>query len=173
MPCSNFETAIMEYVENQLPEPQRTEVALHLSECTECRQFAQELQDLDLAFSREIKVPKLSAGFESRLAKRIQTERVAMSQAERAERKQQIEKEFRAGMQDLKRSIWALLFLDGIGLMVVGGVLGWLFWNFSKNVAATNQAQSTQLLAITAGACLTLGVIGFLSQPVRRYFTAG
>ena len=103
MSCEEFEQKILDYQEEGLSPIQRQEVETHLAECATCRSFAREWQRLDRALSVQIEAPALSADFDRRLRERIHGASQPMPEAERAERKRQMQAEFESGIARLRR----------------------------------------------------------------------
>src|SRR5271168_2553546 len=103
MSCEEIENRILDYQENQLPPAQRQEIEAHLATCPGCRTFGRQLQQLDGALSAGVKVPAISVDFDRRLRERIEAAPAALSEAQRTERKRQLQAEFEAGMARLGR----------------------------------------------------------------------
>jgi anti-sigma factor RsiW len=131
MSCEEIENRILDCPENQLPPAQRQEVEAHLATCAGCRTFARQLQRLDAALSTGVKVPALPADFDRRLRERIEAAPPALSEAQRAERKRQLQAEFEAGMARLGQGSFALgsllSHLTGSAMAAAAGALVWLF----------------------------------------------
>jgi hypothetical protein len=105
--------------------------------------FARHLQQLDAALSVRVKVPALSAGFDRRLQERIQAAPAALSEAERAERKRQLQAEFEAGLARIQRRSFALAnLLNHLTWPMLGVVAGWLAWRFTLQLTARLDAQT-------------------------------
>jgi anti-sigma factor RsiW len=117
MSCEEIKNRILDYQDNQLPQAQRQEVEAHIANCAGCRTFARQLRQLNAALSSGVKVPALSADFDRQLRERIEATPAALSEAQRAERKRQLQAEFEAGMARLGR-----------GGFVLGGFLNHLAW---------------------------------------------
>ena len=137
MLCEEIENRILDYQENQLSAAQRAEVEIHLAGCPACREFARQLQQLDAALSARIKIPALSANFDRRLRERIQAAPAPLSEAQRAERKRQLQAEFEAGMVRIGRGSFALgSLLNHLTWPALGAVAGWLAWRFTPQLTA-------------------------------------
>ncbi len=148
MSCEEIENRILDYQENQLSPAQREEVATHLAGCADCRTFARQLQQRDATLSAGVKVPALSAHFDRRLRERIQATPAALSEAERAERKRQLQAEFEAGMARICRGSFALgNLLNHLTWPALGAVAGWLAWRFTLPLTVHLNAQSPGDLA--------------------------
>jgi anti-sigma factor RsiW len=148
MSCEEIENKILDYQENQLPPPQRNEVENHLVDCADCRIFARQLEQLDATLSARVKVPVLSADFDRRLRERIQAAPAALSEADRAERKRQLQAEFETGMARIGRGAFALgNLLNHLTWPALGAVAGWLAWRFTPELADHLHAQSLGGLA--------------------------
>jgi anti-sigma factor RsiW len=134
MSCLEIERKILDYQENRLPAAQRQEVEAHLSGCSECRQFARQLQELDAALSLGIKSPALSTDFDRRLRQKIQA---LPTEAQRTERRRQLQIEFDAGMARLRRGVFELgNLLDHLGWPVTAALGAWLVWRITPQVTA-------------------------------------
>jgi anti-sigma factor RsiW len=129
MSCEEIKNRILDYEDNQLPPAQRQEVEIHLASCAACGSFARQLQQLDAALSSGVKVPALSADFDRRLRERIEAAPAALSEAQRAERKRQLQAEFEADMARLGRGAFALGSLLGhLTMPALAAAAGWLVW---------------------------------------------
>jgi anti-sigma factor RsiW len=143
MSCQEIENRILDYQENQLPPAQREEVETHLAGCAGCRAFVRRLQQLDAALSASVKVPALSADFDCRLRERIQAAPAVLSEAQRAERKRQLQAEFEAGMARIRRGSFALRsLLNHLTRPALVIVAAWLAWLFTLQLTAHLNAQS-------------------------------
>lgn len=143
MSCEEIENRIVDYQENQLSSAQREEVETHLAGCAGCQLFARQLQQLDATLSASVKVPALSADFDRRIRERIQAVPTALSEAERAERKRQLQAEFEAGMARIGRGSFALgNLLKHLTWPVLGTVAGWLIWGFTLPLTVHLNAQT-------------------------------
>jgi anti-sigma factor RsiW len=143
MLCQEIENRILDYQENRLPPAEREEVETHLAGCAGCRIFARQLQQLDAALSASVKVPALSAGFDQRLREQIQAASAVLSEAQRAERKRQLQAEFEAGIARIVRGTFALGSLrNHLTWPVLAAVAAWLIWRFTPQLTAHLSAQS-------------------------------
>jgi anti-sigma factor RsiW len=143
MSCQEIKNRILDYQENQLSPAQREEVETHLAGCAACRIFARQIQQLDAALSRSVKVPALSANFDRRLWERIQAAPAALSEAQQAERKRQLQAEFEAGMARIRRGAFALgSLLNHLTWPVLVVVAACLAWSFTPELTAHLNAQS-------------------------------
>ncbi len=131
MKCEEIENKILDYQDNRLSLVQQAEMEDHLAGCAGCRTFARQIRQLDAALLAGVKVPVLSAGFERRLRDRIQTVPQAASEAQRAERKRQLQAEFDAGLTRIARQsfAWAsvLKHLRWPLLAIAAACLTWCF----------------------------------------------
>src|SRR5450432_3263380 len=126
MACEEFENQISDYLENQLPPADRARVAAHLAGCADCRAFAQQLEQLDAQLLRAVKTRALSADFKARLQQRVQMT-VVLSEAERAERKRQLQAEYEAGLARLNRfTLPPRKLLEVLGYAGMFALAGWL-----------------------------------------------
>lgn len=143
MSCEEIEIQIPDYQENQLPPGERAKLEAHLAGCAGCRAFARQLQQLDTALTVGVKVPALSAEFDQRLQKQIQVASTALSEAQRAERKRQLQAEFEAGQLRIGRGLFAP---DSLGKHLAWPMLailsGWLAWRFTVPLTVHLSAQS-------------------------------
>ena len=130
MACEAFEQRIHDFVENQLTAPDRAVVEAHLAECIGCQALARQFRQLDRALSRQVKAPALSAGFDTRLRQRIQAGATRLSDAQRAERKRQLQGEYQANLARLHwwQTDWAGV-LNILGFAVLAGLAGWVLWH--------------------------------------------
>jgi anti-sigma factor RsiW len=143
MSCEEIKNRILDYQHNQLPHAQRQEVEVHLAGCSVCRTFARQLQQLGAALSSGVKVPALSADFDRHLRERIEAAPAALSEAQRAERKRQLQAEFEAGMARLGRGAFVSGgFLNHLAWPAVAVAAGALVWVFTSLWAAHLNPQS-------------------------------
>jgi anti-sigma factor RsiW len=143
MSCEEIENQILDYQENQLSARQRMEVEGHLAACAGCRTFARQLQQLDAALTTGVKVPALSTEFDRQLQKRIQVAPVALSEAQRTERKRQLQAEFEAGQARIGRGLFAPGSLaKHLAWPVLAILSGWLAWRFSLPLTSHLDARS-------------------------------
>jgi anti-sigma factor RsiW len=132
MSCQEIENKILDYRENQLQPAERRAVEGHLAGCARCRAFDQDLQELDAALSRGIKLPAFSPDFDGRLRERIQAAPPMLSETERAERKRQLQAEFDAGMVRLARAEFALhRLLNHLVRPLLLALAGCLVWRLT------------------------------------------
>jgi anti-sigma factor RsiW len=189
MLCQEIENSILDYLENQLSAARRAEVEAHLAGCTGCREFARQLQRLDAALSARVRIPALSANFDRRLRERIQPAPAALSEAQRAERKRQLQAEFEAQRAERKRQLQAEFeagmarisrrpfalgsLLNHLAWPALAAVAGWLAWHFTAQWTARLNVQSLGGLApdmipwLAAGAILL--AVG-LAQAFPRFW---
>jgi anti-sigma factor RsiW len=129
MSCEEIEISILDYQQNQLSPGQRAEVETHLAGCAGCRTLAQRLHQLDGALSASIKVPALSADFDQRIWEQVQAAPAALAEAQRAERKRQLQAEFEAGLARISREsfTWSSLIrqLTSLAWATVAAFLAW------------------------------------------------
>ncbi len=146
--CEEIETCILDYQENQLSAAQRAEVENHLARCAVCRKLARQLQQLDAALSARVRIPALSDGFDRRLRERILAAPAALSEAQRAERKRQLQAEFEAGMARIGRGSFALdSLLKHLTWPALAALAVWLVWCFTRQLTVHLHAQSLGGLA--------------------------
>jgi anti-sigma factor RsiW len=127
MACKDYPQQVFEFLDNQLPMVDRPRVQAHLMSCAECRALAQQLQQLDDALSRRLKIPTLSSNFTDRLRKRKMLQESLLSASERAERKRQLEAEFKTKRAKLIRNSFALgNLLNLASCAVLAGLAGLL-----------------------------------------------
>jgi anti-sigma factor RsiW len=148
MLCEEIENEILDCQENQLSPARREEVETHLAGCAGCRTFARQLQQLDVELSGRIKIPALSADFNRQLRERIQAAPASMSEAQRAERKRQLQAEFEAGMARIARGSFEMgCLLEHLTRAALAAVAGWLAWHFTAQMMAHfHSAQSVGAL---------------------------
>jgi len=143
MLCQEIENRILDYQEDKLSPAQREEVETHLAGCAGCRIFARQLQQLDAALSASVKIPALSANFDRRLQERIQATPAVLSEAQRAERKRQLQAEFDADMARIGWRAFALGSLPNhLTWPVLAAVAAWLVWRFTLQLTALPNTQS-------------------------------
>jgi anti-sigma factor RsiW len=178
MSCEAIENQILDYQENQLSPAQREALEIHLATCAGCRAFARQLQQLDTAFSARMIIPVLSADFDHRLRERIRAMPTALptvlSEAQRAERKRQLQDEFETGIARIRRGSFAMgSVLKHLFWPALASVTGWLVWCLASQMTTHLNAQSLGGLTpdllpwlAASAAFLAIGLAG----PFRRQF---
>ena len=127
MNCEALENRILDYLDHQLASDTRAEIEGHLVACAACRALVRRFERLDAALAASVKPPALSAGFDQRLRQQLETETNALSEAERAERKRQLQADFEAGLLQLRRHAAPLANLPGVlGWACLIALAGWL-----------------------------------------------
>ncbi len=143
MTCEEIENRILDYQENQLSPSQRKELETHLSDCAGCRILARRFHQLDAALSASVRIPALSADFDQRLRQRIQAAPAALSEAQRAERKRQLQAEFEAGLGRIGRGSFTFgSLLNHLTWPALAILAGWLVLLFTPQWTARLNAQS-------------------------------
>ena len=179
MTCDEFENRFLACPENELSADQRAAGEKHLADCSACQTLARQLQQLDLALTLKVQAPVLHADFNHRLAKRIQAEMTVLPEAQRLERKRQLEAEYEAGLDQLRRTSLRLTGsqegLRYVGLAALVGVIVWQFTPRVLNLLAAqglSSANQTLMLAATAGAVfLAIGLTVAFRQTPRRHWS--
>jgi anti-sigma factor RsiW len=170
MLCEMIENKILDYQDNQLSADQRAEVETHLAGCPACRELARQLQQLDAALSTRVKIPALSAGFDRQLREQIQSTPADLSDAQRAERRRQLQAEFEAGMARIGRGSFTLgRLLNYLAWPAVACVAGWLAWRLTAEWAARLPAQSLGGFAPIMIPCLAASAV-FLAVGLAQAF---
>jgi anti-sigma factor RsiW len=67
MDCRETQNRLLECVDNEPPFLENSHLQQHISECSECKQYAALLREFDLRLREEIVAPQLSSGFRARL----------------------------------------------------------------------------------------------------------
>jgi hypothetical protein len=175
MACPEFETQVLDYLENQLTGEQRSAVASHLAVCAACRDFARALRELDASLARRLTAPALSPGFEERLRHRLEAHQPPVSEQQRAARKRQLEREFEDAERMLRgASRWGFGLLDGVGLLVAVSLAGVMLFQLSPGLADLgaglhlNASALTLLPASLAGAACLLAGLAVAFRPALR-----
>ncbi|MCL4181101.1 MAG: zf-HC2 domain-containing protein [Verrucomicrobia bacterium] len=172
MACVECENLIPDYLEKQLPAEAQSRVAAHLAQCTACRTFARQLEQLDAALVRGVKAPALPPDFRARLRQRIQTVPV-WSEAERAERRRRLQAEYEAGLARLRPFPLSLRRMrQGLVLAALLVFLGWLGWlvpaNWEDLLARLVPAGLDQDLSIAVAVALIFVAMGLAANAFRR-----
>jgi anti-sigma factor RsiW len=171
MNCPEFESRILDLLENQLPAGERAEVEAHLAACPACRAWAAEWRQLDAALVRAVPRPKLSADFEARLREQI----AAVASPALAERKRQAEADHAARLGELRRwPHWLPQLLDTLGWAALAGWVGGALVRWSPaligllpaRVMSTEASWWTALLG--SAVFLLIGLAVAFPQPRRR-----
>ena len=131
MNCEEFENRILNHPNQPLTPADWAMVESHAAGCAACQVLTRRFEKLDAALTREITAPDLSAEFNQRLYQCIQYEVKVFSEAQRAERKRQLQAEFEAGLAHLARQALTVSgLLDMLGYALLGGLAGLFVWQF-------------------------------------------
>ena len=171
MNCPEFESRILDLLENQLSVGEQAEVEGHLAGCPACRALAADWRQLDAALARAVRRPKLSADFDARLREQI----AAVALPAVTERKRQAETEYAARLGELRRwSHWLPQLLDTLGWAVLAGLVGGALVRWSPaligllptRVMSTDSSWWAALLG--SAVFLLVGLAIAFPQPRRR-----
>jgi anti-sigma factor RsiW len=177
MACEVFEIRILEYVENTLPLVERAAIENHLADCAACQAFARDLRQIDAALTSGIKVPGMSAEFNRRLWQRIQTGMPRLSDAQRRERKQELQTEFEAGRSRLRKRMFEFdSLLDFLTYAALGGLAGWIAVELAPPLAVALTglvSQSFSQTMLVSGIAGGLGLFFGLSIVFRQRCATG
>jgi len=179
MTCDEFENRFLACQENQLSADERAAGEKHLASCAACQALARQLQQLDVALTIRVQAPALSADFNARLSKRIQAGTTVLSEAQRAERKRQLQAEYEAGREELRRTSLRLTgLLEGLRYVALAALAGGLVWQFRPELLNLLAAQGlsgagqTLWLATAAGAVfLAIGLIAAFPRTSRQLWS--
>lgn len=179
MTCDEFENRFLARQENQVSADERAAGEKHLAACAACQALARHLQQLDAALTIKVKAPALSGDFNQRLSKRIQAETTVLSETQRAERKGQLQAEYDAGLEQLRRTSLRLTgLLEGPRYVVLAALAGGFVWQFRPGLTNLLAAQGlsssgqTLLLATAAGVVfLAIGLTTAFPRPFRQLWS--
>lgn len=180
MTCDEFENRILADRENQLSADERAAAEKHLAACACCQTLARQFQQLDAALTIKMKAPGLSADFNQRLAKRIQAEPILLSEAQRAERKRQMQMEFATGLAQLNRHAWSPDgLLAGLGYVLPVALAGWFAWQLLPRLASSLNpsylsagGQNVLFALVAAVVFLAIGLAAAFPQRARNLWPA-
>jgi len=180
MTCDEFENRILANPENPLPADERATAEKHLAVCANCQTLVRQLQQLDAALTIKIKVPQLPADFDQRLAKRIQAGTRVFSEAERTERKRQMQLEFANGLVQLNRRLWSPEgWLAGLSFTLTVALAGWLVGlllprliNYLNPSLLNGVGQGALFALVAALVFLAMGLAAAFPQRVRNLWPA-
>ena len=181
MTCDEFENRILADPENRFPADERAAAEKHLAACASCQTLARQLRQLDAALTINVRVSGLSANFNQRLAKRIQAETKVLSEAERAERKRQLQLEFAHGLAHLDRRVWwPEGLLAGLSYTLPVALVGWSAWQFLPRLTGFlspsflgGGGQNVLFALVAALVFLAMGLATAFPQRVRSLWPAG
>jgi anti-sigma factor RsiW len=176
MACKEFESHILDYLENELPPAARPRVEAHLAHCVECQTLAGQLRQLDAALASSLGAPTLPASFDARLRERLEAARAVPTTQELAERKRELQIEFETRVAELRRkSRWALTLLDGLGCGVLAGVGALLllplapgFAEWGGALQATMPGSNLLVSSVASALFLLVGLGAAFQQPLLR-----
>ena len=111
--------SVLAYAEGALPPREAQSLAAHMNSCPECREFALRARQIDLALEQALGPREVSFGFSARLAQRIEQECSLDAQTNYARRKRQMETEFQAYSNSMRKGLFGLRnVLDTAGYAV-------------------------------------------------------
>ncbi len=179
--CAEYEDRILDLQHGLLPGRARRGVEAHLAACPACRQFAQDLESLDVALARRFRLKELPESIKAVLLSRIDAATSGLTPELLAQRRESIEVEFRresAGLlKRVAREHWSSL-LDGLGVVALTLVTAFimkqvLFRDLGIDAlvakAVADQA-TTYLLWATAAASVGVAFWFGLRGNARRFF---
>lgn len=176
MACTEFEIRILEMVDHSGTADAREAVRAHLAVCPACRALARELEALDAALERAVKVPSLAPDFDARLRHRIAAEAPTIPEAERAAKKRALVAEFAERTRTLPRAAnWWIAGLDGLGIGVFASLLMYGAWRWLPRLVAQVPTPAWTTRQALLAACVAAGVIvlgafaATLWRPARRF----
>lgn len=180
MACDEYESRFLTGPENQLPTHERAAGEKHLATCAACQTLVRQLHLLDAALTIKIKAPALSVDFNARLSKRIQAGPTAFPQAQRAERKRQLQAEYEAGLAKLGRdALPPDRLLEGLRYAVPVALAGWLAWQFMPGLAEllatrglSSPSQNLLLASVAAVAFVAIGLTAAFPRRLRQLLPA-
>lgn len=176
MACEAFEPRIVEYLEGAVEAGERQAVESHLAGCADCQAFARQLHKLDLALSRGVKAPVLTADFSAKLRQRIQSQGAVMSEQWREKRKQELQEEFGTRLAGLRRSafgfagLWGSLQFPAL-VALAGCLVLYMVPGLTSAVTAPGSNSGNPnmgLLLVAAGLFLTVGVGTAFQRQLRN-----
>jgi anti-sigma factor RsiW len=142
MTCEEFENQFLSGPETPLPAATRAAREKHLASCAACRSLTRQLQQLDATLMRAIKTPVLTADFDLRLAGKIKAEGKVLTAAEQAERKRQLQAEYEAGLQKVRKSFLQQVSVhEGTNYLLGAALAGFLAWIFMPELIHFVMAQ--------------------------------
>jgi anti-sigma factor RsiW len=181
MNCDEIESRILDYQEHRLSAGERAAVERHLASCTSCCAFARQLEQLDAALTQKVKTPALPPDFQARLHERIQSETIVLSEAQRAERKRQLQAEYEAFQTRLGRDHLDLpTFVGALRRVLPVGAAGCLVWWLMPELTAFlaqpqfgawGQSPAVSLGILTL--LLLAGVMAAFPREFRRALAVG
>ena len=179
MTCNEFENRFLAGQEDAMSANERAAGEQHFAACSACQTLARQLQELDTALTRTVRVPVFPARFNQRLAERIQAATTVLPEAQRLERKRQLQAEYETGLEELQRSFLRLTgSQEGLGYVALAALMGGLAWQFTPRLIAflaargLTGANQTLLLAAAAGALfLAMGLTVALRQTPRQHWS--
>jgi anti-sigma factor RsiW len=181
MNCDEYENRILADLGSALSVEESVAAQNHLIACTHCQTLARQFQQLDAALTNNLRVSGVSADFNQQLAKRIQAHTKVLTEAQRMERKRQLQLEFTTGLVHLNRRVWSPEgLLAGLSYPLPVALLGWLAWQFLPrwtsflNPSFLGGGGQNILFALVAALVfLAMGLAAAFPQRVRSLWPAG
>jgi hypothetical protein len=180
MNCDEYENRILADPESPLSADETAAAQNHLIACPRCQTLARQFQQLDAALTLKVKAPALPVDFSQRLAKRIQAETRVLSEAQRADRKRQMQMEFATGLAQLNHRAWSPQgLLAGLNYALPVALAGWFAWQLLPRLASglkpsllNGSGQSVLFALVAAVVFLAIGLAAAFPQRVRRLWSA-
>lgn len=181
MNCDEYENRILADPGRQLAVEENAAAEEHLAACASCQALARQFQQLDATLTIKMKAPALSADFNRRLAKRIQAGTAVLTEAQRAERKRQLQMEFATGLEQLNHRAWSPDgLLAGLSYGLPMALAGWFAWQLLPRLARyvdpsllNGSGQSLRFALVAAVCFLAIGLAAAFPQRVRNFWPAG
>ncbi len=176
MNCDEYENRILADPERPISAEESAAAEKHLAVCTACQARVRQFQQLDATLMIKLRAPVLSADFNQRLAKRIQTEVKVLSAAERAERKRQLQLEFATGLAQLHHRPWSQAGLvAGLSYALPLAMAGWFAWLLLPRLVSTlapalvpGLAWNILFASVAAMVFLAIGLAAAFPRRVRN-----
>jgi anti-sigma factor RsiW len=175
------EQRLLEYLDGQLPPDESRKVQNHLATCFECRNLAEQWEQLDIQLESDMHAPSLSPMFARKVLSAIDSE---INQSDVAiSRAKPLETEWsNAWAQYRGRFLWLQLpgALDKVGYVFAAALAVCFAWTFASRYLANWKPQLSALpqerilpfaLGVTA-LIIAAGLAVSAKRPLSRFFAS-
>jgi len=167
-------SALLQYADGELTSNEQQSMAAHFVTCPECRAFHKQAQHLNAALERALTPPLLSPAFTPGLWEKIDAQCSSDPASAYREQKRNIEREFEAYSNRLRKEMFRLPnLLDALGCAVAFAMAAYLLVALTTGLATKwlPRLEEHGILVLSCTAAMSFLMIGFgiaLKRPVAR-----
>lgn len=157
--CASLETAILDYFDGTLNEPERRRVEMHVASCAACHAFWRAQKEVDALLSEGLRQPALASDFTQQMIERAK----AVARTRAVVGLETEVDEALAGFRKILLHRAVLSLLDGLGVLTVAAIAimfcyellthSALFSGLSSQQVSFYGATAVGLVALLGGVC--------------------